>query len=511
MDLLPELMGEAAVADLRDIRFRKKGKVVTLRIKVGGKWLDRSGGWRTVEEATGPAIKLRDELQANYAAAHPSPAPDSGSGATAGNGKPRKNEKSLRQRALEEWEAYCKRQRLRDVENGKSALNWLWTQLKDKADLPPRMQKVSSFTRVRNAFLDGPLKQRTVELYSKMIREVLGRMDDLDPKCVAELDKLPHKDGALEASGDAFNRLHFKEMFKRIWTATETIQLLFWIGASGGPQIVDTVFLPFWAIDWTTGMIRYFRVKTGERIEFRALPPLRELLQKRRERLGPDAVYILPEVIFLKSDLKDPGCNLKGWRGFKGWEKKVPKDAAHRGADNGTRLMYAFLEQCGIKTGAITHKSFRKHNISFWASIGIKLKTRMRMAGHNKESSHNRYDVPAEFEIIRASEITWRYYQAIMNDQDFFIPTTTYDIYEAFMAHWNKLPELLRATLDEPLGRLQGFLNDAFAAQRTHAEEQTRILQAENAQLREQLCAQGRQLAAISARCEQLANHFGLT
>jgi hypothetical protein len=53
-------------------------------------------------------------------------------------------------------------------------------------------------------------------------------------------------------------------------------------------------------------------------------------------------------------------------------------------------------------------------------------------------------------------------------------------------------------------------LSDAFAAQWAHAEEQTRILQAENAQLREQLCAQGCQMAAISARCEQLARHFGL-
>jgi hypothetical protein len=134
----------------------------------------------------------------------------------------------------------------------------------------------------------------------------------------------------------------------------------------------------------------------------------------------------------------------------------------------------------------------------------------MRMAGHIKESSHNRYDVPAEFEIIRAAKITWRYYQAIMNDQEFFIPTTTYDIYEAFMTHWNKLPELLKVMLDEPLGKVQGVLSDAFAAQWAHAEEQTRILQAENAQLREQLGAQGRQLVAISARCEQLARHFGL-
>jgi hypothetical protein len=507
MNRIPE-MGEVVMANPRDIRFRKKGKVVTVRIKVGGQWLDRSGGWRTIEEATGPAIEMRDKLQAGYAAAHPAPAPDPGD--PAGNRKPRKNERSLRQRALEEWEAYCKRQRLRDTENGKSALNWLWTQLKDKADLPPRSQKVSSFTAVRNAFLDGPLKQRTVELYSKLIREVLSRIEDLNPKCVAELDKMPHKDGAVEASGDAFTKSHFKIMFKLVGTVIESVQLLFWIGTSGGPQIVDTVFLPFWAIDWTTGMIRYFRVKTGERIEFRALPPLLELLRKRLERLGPDAVYVLPEVIFLKRDLKDPGCNLKGWRGFKGWGKKVPKEAADRGADNGTRLMSAFLKQCGIKTDAITHKSFRKHNISFWASIGIKLKTRMRMAGHIKESSHNRYDVPAEFEIIRAAKITWRYYQAIMNDQEFFIPTTTYDIYEAFMTHWNKLPELLKAMLDEPLGKLQGFLSDAFAAQRTHAEEQTRILRAENAQLREQLGAQGCQLAAISARCEQLARHFGL-
>ena len=64
-----------------------------------------------------------DKIQAGYAAAHPAPASDPGD--PAGNRKPRKNERPLRQRALEEWEAYCKRQRLRDTENGKSALNWL--------------------------------------------------------------------------------------------------------------------------------------------------------------------------------------------------------------------------------------------------------------------------------------------------------------------------------------------------------------------------------------------------
>jgi hypothetical protein len=62
---------EVTMANPRDIRFRKKGGVVTIRIKVGKEWLDRSGGWHTIEEATAPAIELRDKLQAEYATAHP--------------------------------------------------------------------------------------------------------------------------------------------------------------------------------------------------------------------------------------------------------------------------------------------------------------------------------------------------------------------------------------------------------------------------------------------------------
>ena len=97
-----------------------------------------------------------------------------------------------------------------------------------------------------------------------------------------------------------------------------------------------------------------------------------------------------------------------------------------------------------------------------------------------------------------------------MNGEDFFIPTTTYDIYEAFVAQWSKFRELLQAALRERLDELQEFLKDAFAAQRAHAEGQTQILQAENAQLRDQLKAQGQQLAAIQDSCGKLAKHFGL-
>jgi len=255
-------------------------------------------------------------------------------------------------------------------------------------------------------------------------------------------------------------------------------------------------------------LISYRRIKTGEAIEFCALPPLLALLKQRWARMGPDAVFVLPELIFKVKDLKDPTCNTEAWEGFKAWkDMRAPHSDVVRGASNGAREMTAFLKLCGIKSEGITHKSFRKHNISFWASIGIKLKTRMRMAGHSKEEAHYRYDVPAEFEIMRAKEITWRYYQAIMKDEDFFVPTTPYDMYESLMAHWAKFPELLQTTMRQELnGTLQSLhdaLRQAFTSQKALIEEQTGILLAENARLRAQL-------QAIQANCEKLVKHFGL-
>jgi hypothetical protein len=44
------------MSNLKDIRFRKKGDLVTVRIKVGKAWVDRSGGWHTIAEASAPAI-----------------------------------------------------------------------------------------------------------------------------------------------------------------------------------------------------------------------------------------------------------------------------------------------------------------------------------------------------------------------------------------------------------------------------------------------------------------------
>jgi hypothetical protein len=87
-------------------------------------------------------------------------------------------------------------------------------------------------------------------------------------------------------------------------------------------------------------------------------------------------------------------------------------------------VLRRLLATCGIPSQKLTQKAWRNHNVSFWASIGLALKVRMRMCGHKKPESQAAYDRPADFEIKRAGEITWKYFQAIRDGKEFFIPTT---------------------------------------------------------------------------------------
>ena len=420
-----------SMRNLKDIRFCKKGDLVVVRIKVGKAWLDRSGGWRTIAEATEPAMKLRDELQAEHLRNNPvnEEQPVDAPGWKL---------KSLRVRAEEELVKYAKRQRLRTTNSLHYALKWTWKTMGSEAEKPPRHQCKLAFTKLRTALVDGDLSERTRDLYSKHLRRIFGMITDLNQEFLLELENLPHTAPLSKGSGDAFQRSDLAVIFDNLANADEVERGLIWIGLSGGPQIVDAVFLPASAVNWETGRIKYKRMKTGEPIEFFALPPLLDWLKKRREALAPGAVYFFPEVIFLDSELRDPQCNTPEWAGFKQWpEGKAPQSCALRGGIYGAARMSKFLTRCGLKTKEITYKSFRKHNISFWASIGIKASTRMLMAGHSKLESHQRYDVPAEFELVRSRDILWDYYQAIMNGQPFNIPTSAYDIHAGLVAKLN--------------------------------------------------------------------------
>jgi len=479
---------------------------------------EHSENWKSKKKARDAAIKLRDSLQAQFDTAHPEilPAQLPSEQMPAQEGQPLKDahgRKSLQALAHRELAAYSKRQRLRADNIYYSALEWLWSALgPEVTKLPPSEQKVKSFAQVREKFISSDLGDRTVELYTKMIRGILKRLipHGLNPLCIAELERLP-KRGTPDQSGAAFLQSHLKTMLNRLGgnsePVSETQSILFWIGASGGPQIVDTVFLPFAAINWDTGMITYYRVKTNEMIQFGALPPLLALLKKRRALLGEKAAYVLPELVYGVKERRHPEHNRVSWT-------KVPKESADQAAWRGAHEMNAFLEACGVKTKGLSHKSFRKHNISFWASIGIKLKTRMRMAGHSRESNHLRYDTASEVEILRAREITWKYYEAVAEGREFFIPTTPYDIHESLMDHWKQFPQIMRdaihAELNGSFEPLYPLIRDGFAERRVHAEKQTALLQAENAEFRQLLVEQTEELRAIKGACLKISARLGL-
>jgi hypothetical protein len=399
--------------------------------------------------------RSRDELQLEHAKANP--VQDELNPAEGGGWKL----KSLRVRATEALEKYGKRQRLRTTKHIGTALKWAWGAMGPHADVPPKHQRKAYFTKLRDKLVDGDLARRTRDLYSKNLRLILSQLPDLDPDFLEELANLPRLGTLSKGSGDAFQRSDFEVMFARIAAEDATVQGMVWVGLSGGPQIVDTVFLPFSAVNWHTGRIRYKRIKTQEDIEFYALPPLLDWLKARRALLGQNAVFIFPELIFSGKDLSSPECNTPAWDGFKAWKNmEVPQLFVVRAANYGFQRITDFFKRCGIKAAGISHKSFRKHNISFWTSIGIKLSTRMLMAGHSKLEAHLRYDVPADFELIRSRDILWDYYQSIMAGKSFFIPTTPYDLYAA--------------------------------------------MKDENAQLREQLNLQGAQLQAVMQKLDVL-------
>lgn len=491
----------------KDIRFRRMGNVVVARIKVGKKWIDKSDNWHTVEEAREPAIKLRDELQAQYAEDHPEPEKPAE--------QPREwTRKGFRQELEEELARMAKRQCWATDHNYKSVTQVLWRALGEHADLPTKELKPKYFVPMRELLISGEYAQGTVEIYGKNLREMLRWMEQkgLDPQCVLEVTNLPRV-GIKESGDDVFQRGHLGVMFKHEAEQDDTTRILFWIGLSGGPQMVDAVFLPIQSVDLNTGFVSYNRVKTGEVVQYCALPPLIELLRKRKEALGPGAAYFLPELIYNKKHLKKPGCNKELF-------EKLPERYKQKGSHNGGLVMRRFLNACGIESEELSYKSFRKHNISFWASIGIKLKVRMRMAGHNQETTHHRYDCASEMEINRASQLTWEYLQSVRDGREFFVPTTPYDMYQGLLKHWAQIPDVVRATMHSELGgsfdNLRSLLLDAFTLQTGLIKQQTAILQAENAQLREQLRElreqlreQSECLSAIKATCQQIAVKIG--
>jgi hypothetical protein len=234
------------------------------------------------------------------------------------------------------------------------------------------------------------------------------------PDFIKVLARLPGDKGDGE-KGETLDQAQLRTVLIKRWLETdETTQILVEMGLCGGPQMVDSCFPTFPGINFDSGLVSFPRVKSKEEVRFYASPRLLALFRQRRDRLRRGAIHVFEDLIYTREQRKQPDCNTTAWEG------DIPKEFVHRASVQGNNKMRNFLRKvCGFTSLKITNKSFRIHRISFWASVGFKLKTRMRMAGHKNVQRHTDYDRGADFEIKRAAEISWKYYAAIEKGEPF--------------------------------------------------------------------------------------------
>lgn len=191
---------------------------------------------------------------------------------------------------------------------------------------------------------------------------------------------------------------HLKLILESLCQQPKAIQILIWICLSRPLWLLDAIFLRFSNINWDTGLIHCKRVKTGESVDFFALPPLLTLLHERSARLGPSAVYVFPELIFDEAELLDPLCNRSDW-------VVVPISVAQRAVMNGSAQIKSYFRKIGIKDRCITYKSLRRHMVLVLVSLGV--------LGELPAAIGSGAQLPHEAEILSAKELTWLYLRLI--------------------------------------------------------------------------------------------------
>ncbi len=259
----------------------------------------------------------------------------------------------------------------------------------------------------------------------RLLRPLIG--NGLQKECLDVFKDLKAK-GRKKASGRPFRSHEIQIMIQGLVQEEDWVSGFVFGGLSGGPHVVDLLFLKWTEAKLESRRIVHERFKTGVESEYQMLPMFYEWLQRRPREEGD--IYVFPELVFTKVERKQLGCN----------KRPVNEDARVETTSGNTTTNFSHaLERWGIKEKGLSFKSFRQFAISFWSSVGIRTTTRMRMAGHIEMGSHMRYDFPADWEIRRAGDLTNQYVQSIIAGKQMDYPATLYEVHERIMARLDRL------------------------------------------------------------------------
>jgi hypothetical protein len=472
-----------------------------------GKWYPKTTGCRTMADAKKEVPRIAKELSNAHSLPlpfwHPEyKAEEKDDGLEDNDSKSFGGSRSVVEVSKRVLARRIKEGRWKSPHIYENALEYMEKGFGEHAKLPPKKLTRAAFVKLREFLIDCEDIAKSASEYGRRICQVLVLVPGINPDFIKILRRLPKNKGDGE-KGDQFQESQLRTILvERKAEQDEITQILIEIGLDDGPQIIDAACMPLSGINFESGFICYRRVKSREEARFQAGPRLLELLRARKERLRPGAVYLFEELMFTKKQRRDPKCNTTEW-------DDIPASFVTRASvQAGNRIRKFLRERCKFTSDRLSFKSFRIGRISFWASVGFTLKTRMRMAGHASVQRHTDYDRGSEVEIRRASEVSWKYYEAIEQGLPFFVPTTPYDLYEFIKTRWDALPELVRAAMSTVLGgsfsSLERVVQAAFAAQNAHMDQR---LDAQAAILEEL----SRSVARSHAILVKLADRLGLS
>jgi hypothetical protein len=501
-----ELTGIGGGADVKGqgwhLFYPRNFRIVNGRyLLADGKWYPKTTGCRTYAEAKKEIPRIVRELSQKRGLSLPSWHPEyEGDDKEEESAEASQRGKSVVESAKRVLKRRIKEGRWKSPHIYENALKYMELGFGEYGRLDSKKLPRPAFVKLREFLIDCPDIAKSASEYGRRICQVLTLIPEINQDFIKILRRLPKDKGDGE-KGDAFQESELQKiLIERKNEEDETTRILIEIGLDDGPQIIDAACIPISGTNFQTGFVSYRRVKSREEARFQANPYLLKLLRERRDKLRPGAAYLLEDIMFTQEQRADPKCNTAEW-------DDIPKEYVTRASVQAGNKIRKFLrERCKFDSERISYKSFRIGRISFWASVGFTLKTRMRMAGHASVQRHTDYDRGSEVEIRRAAEVSWKYYEAVEQGQPFFIPTTPYDLYEFIKKKWDALPEIVTSAMASKLGGsfqlLEYLMRTAFAEQKAAID---RRLDAQQATL-DQI---NRKLDRIDSHLMAVANHFG--
>ena len=236
-------------------------------------------------------------------------------------------------------------------------------------------------------------------------RHVFSRIRTLKPECLEAMRHGPKQPG--KTAGHSFWNRDVIAMGRHLPQATNTEQACFWLLACCSQHRIDIACSEWDSLFPADAPHRSGRRKKT-RVEYNHLvwPELLRVIGRRIRK--PGDIYVFPEFVFSKKELKDPRCNKR---------RLSSAELKRRALEISVKMGEAFnsfLKGSGVKREGISIKSFRCFNARVGLASNQSYRVLMDALGIRELKTLLRYAGSTEEEVQAQSEFFRQHWLAIM-------------------------------------------------------------------------------------------------